>query len=62
MLRVSHRKYQTPRVSEQKIPRPKQDYRHFFIKDLGHDQPTILPTNGPKSTAPQPITHMRNAC
>ena len=55
-LAVPHRKYQTPRVFEQKVRLLKQDYRQLFIKDLGHDQPTILLTNDPKSTAPQLIT------
>ena len=55
-LPVPHRKYQTPRVFEQKVRLLKRDYRQLFIKDLGHDQPTILLTNDPKSTASQLIT------
>jgi len=54
-LPVPHRKYQTPRVFEQKVRLLKRDYRQLFIKDLGHDQPTILLTNDPRSTAPQLI-------
>jgi len=55
-LPVPHRKFQTPRVFEQKVRLLRRDYRQLFIKDLGHDQPTILLTNDPKSTAPQLIT------
>lgn len=55
-LPVPHRKYQTPRVFEQKVRLLKRDYRQLFIQDLGHDQPTILLTNDRKSTAPQLIT------
>ena len=31
-------------------------FRQFFIKDLGHDEPTILLTNDRRSTAGQLIT------
>ena len=31
-------------------------FRQFFIKDLGHDEPTILLTNDKRSTAGQLIT------
>src|ERR1700730_18658945 len=49
-LDVPNRKYRTPRVYEQKVCLRKSLYRQFFIKDLGHDQPTILLTNDRKST------------
>jgi Transposase DDE domain len=55
-LAVPHRKYQTPCVFEQKVRLLKRVYRQIFIKDLGHDQPTILLTNDAKSTASQLIT------
>jgi hypothetical protein len=55
-LDVPHRKYQTPRVFEQKVQLLKRVYRQVFIKDLGHDQPTILLTNDTRSTASQLIT------
>jgi len=55
-LDVPHRKYQTPRVFEQKVQLLKRVYRQVFIQDLGHDQPTILLTNDTKSTATQLIT------
>ena len=50
-LDLSHRKYRTPRVYEQKVCPRKRTFRQFFIKDLGHDQPTILLTNDATSTA-----------
>jgi hypothetical protein len=50
-LDVPNRKYRTPQVLEQKVCLRKRAYRQFFIKDLGHDQPTILLTNDRKSTA-----------
>jgi len=54
-LDVPHRKYRTPQIYEQKVCLLKRSYRQFFIKDLGHDQPTILLTNDRKSTARQLI-------
>ena len=50
-LDVPNRKYRTPQVYEKKICLLKCTYRQFFIKDLGHDQPTILLTNDSKCTA-----------
>ena len=50
-LDISPRKYRTPRVFEQKVCPCKRTFRQFFIKDLGHDQPTILLTNDATSTA-----------
>ena len=50
-LDLSHRKYRTPRVYEQKVCPRERAFRQFFIKDLGHDQPTILLTNDTSSTA-----------
>jgi len=54
-LDVPNRKYRTPRVYEQKVCLRKIIYRQFFIKDLGHDQPTILLTNDRTSTGRQLI-------
>ena len=54
-LDVPNRKYRIPRVYEQKVCLRKSLYRQFFIKDLGHDQPTILLTNDRKSTVRQLI-------
>ena len=54
-LDVPNRKYRMPKVFEQKVCLRKCTYRQFFIKDLGHDLPTILLTNDKKSTIPQLI-------
>lgn len=54
-LDVPNRKYRMPQVYEQKVCLLKCTYRQFFIKDLGHDQPTILLTNDSKCTARQLI-------
>jgi hypothetical protein len=50
-LDMPQRKYSTPRVFEQKLHVRQRTYRQFFIKDLGHEEPTILLTNDNKSTA-----------
>jgi hypothetical protein len=55
-LDLPQRKYRTPRVYEQKVCLRKRTFRQFFIKDLGHDEPTILVTNDRRSTACQLIT------
>ena len=55
-LDVPNRKYRTPQVYEQKVRLLQRTFRQFFIKDLGHDVPTILLTNDRKSTATQLIT------
>lgn len=55
-LDVPQRKYQTPRVYEQKVTPRTRSFRQFFIKDLGHDEPTILLTNDRRSTPCQLIT------
>jgi transposase len=54
-LDVPHRKYRTPRIYEQKTRPRQRTFRQFFIKDLGHDEPTILLTND-RRTATQLIT------
>jgi hypothetical protein len=54
-LDVPNRKYRTPKVYEQKVCLQKCTYRQLFVKDLGHDLPTILLTNDRKSTLPQLI-------
>jgi transposase len=54
-LDVPNRKYRTPQVYEQKVRLLQRTFRQFFIKDLGHDQPTILLTNDRKSTTAQLI-------
>jgi len=50
-LDVPHRKYRTPRVYEQKARPCQRIFRQFFIKDLGHDEPTILLTNDRRTPA-----------
>jgi transposase len=55
-LDVPHRKYRTPRVFEQTARPHERIYRQFFITDLGHDEPTILLTNDPKSNARSLVT------
>jgi len=52
---VPHRKYRTPRIYEQKARPHQRTFRQFFIKDLAHDEPTILLTND-RRTATQLIT------
>jgi transposase len=54
-LDLPQRKYRTPRVFEQKATPRNQTFRQLFIKDLGHDEPTILLTNDRRSTAAQLI-------
>ena len=44
-LDIPSRKYQNPRVFEQKVRLIKRRFRQLFIQDLGHEEPTILLTN-----------------
>ena len=57
-LKVPHRKYQTPRVVDQRVTLT--DYpgtlRQLLIRDLGHEEPTVLLTNDLKSSLPALIT------
>jgi hypothetical protein len=55
-LDVPHRKYRTPRIFEQKARLKERTFRQFFIRDLGHEQPTILITNDARSTPKQLVT------
>jgi transposase len=50
-LDLPHRKYRTPKVYEQRVKLLARSYRQFFIRDLGHDEATILLTNDAKSSA-----------
>ena len=54
-LDVPNRKYRTPQICEQKVRLLECTLRQIYIKDLGHDKPTILLTNDMKSTATQLI-------
>lgn len=57
-LEVPHRKFRTPRVVDQRIRL--KDYsgplRQLLIRDLGHDEPTVLLTNDLRSTCKPLIT------
>jgi len=55
-LDLPQRKYRTPRVYEQKVCLRERKFRQLFIKDLGHDEPTIMVTNDRHSTPCQLIT------
>ncbi len=52
-LDLPQRKFQTPSVFEQKATPCKRSFRQLFVKELGHDKPTILLTNDPSSSARQ---------
>jgi hypothetical protein len=55
-LDVPTRKYKTPRIYEQTIALAGQTFRQIFIRDLGHDEPTLLLTNDRRTSAPKLIT------
>ena len=57
-LDVPHRKFKTPRVVEQRVRLTGYagEVRQLLIRDLGHDEPTILLTNDLKSSAKSIIT------
>jgi hypothetical protein len=55
-LDVPTRKFQDPRVFEQKITLSGCSLRQLFIQDLGHEEPTILLTNDQDSTHAKLIT------
>lgn len=44
-LDVPNRKFKSPKVFEQKIKLEGRTFRQLFVKDLGHDEPTILLSN-----------------
>lgn len=44
-LDVPNRKFNSPKYFEQKIKLQGRIFRQIFVKDLGHDEPTILLTN-----------------
>jgi len=48
-LDVPTRQYRFPRVFEQKAQLSGCSFRQLFVKDLGHEEPTILLTNEKKS-------------
>jgi hypothetical protein len=55
-LDVPTRRFRTPRIFEQHVVIAGCKLRQFFIKDLGHEDPTILLTNDAKSKPPALIT------
>jgi hypothetical protein len=58
-LDVPHRKFKTPRVIDQKVQIKaygEQPLRQLLVRDLGHDEPTILLTNDTRSSAKSLIT------
>ena len=57
-LDVPHRKYKSPRVIDQRIRLGNCDgiFRELLIRDLGHDDPTILMTNDRTSSLKRIIT------
>ena len=55
-LDVPGRKYRTPRVYEQPVRLAGKRFRQFYVLDLGHDEPTIVLTNEPRSSAAKLIT------
>jgi hypothetical protein len=57
-LKVPHRKYQTPRVVDQRVTLTGYTgtLRQLLIRDLGHEEPTILLTNDRASSLKALIT------
>jgi hypothetical protein len=49
------RKFRTPRVYEQKVKLAGRSFRQLYIRDLGHEEPTILLTNEKRTTTPKLI-------
>ena len=55
-LDVPTRKYKTPRIHEQPVALAGDTFRQICIRDLGHDEPTLLLTNDRRSSARKLIT------
>jgi hypothetical protein len=55
-LDVPTRKYKTPRIHELSVSVAGETFRQIYIKDLGHDEPTLLLTNDLKTGAARLIT------
>jgi len=55
-LDVPTRKYRFPKVYEHVARIAGRDFRQMFIKELGHDEPTILLTNEKRTAAASVIT------
>jgi len=55
-LDVPTRKYKTPRIHEVSVSLAGETFRQIYIKDLGHDEPTLLLTNDRNTGATKLIT------
>ena len=55
-LAVPTRKYRFPKVYEQTVTIEGRNFRQMFIKDLGHEEPTVLLTNDRKTSPAKIIT------
>ncbi|MEK7757040.1 MAG: hypothetical protein AAB385_07495 [Planctomycetota bacterium] len=55
-LDVPARKYKTPRVFEQSVVLAGATFRQLYVRDLGHENATILLTNDPHATAAKLLT------
>ena len=55
-LDVPTRKYRTPRYYEQAVTLAGRRFRQLYLQDLGHDEPTILLTNEPRTSPKALIT------
>lgn len=55
-LDVPTRKFRFPKVFEQKVKIAGRELRQLFIKDLGHDEPTVLLTNDKTATQKALVT------
>lgn len=55
-LDVPTRKFRFPKVHETKVRLAGGEFRQMAIKDLGHEQPTVLLTNDHKTSAAKVIT------
>jgi hypothetical protein len=47
------RKFRTPRVYEQTVQLAGRSFRQLYLRDLGHEEPTILLTNERKTSTPK---------
>jgi hypothetical protein len=55
-LDVPGRKYKTPRVFEQQVVLAGAKFRQLYVRDLGHEEATILLTNDRHASAAKLIT------
>jgi len=55
-LDVPARKYKTPQVYAQPVRLEGHTFRQLFVRDLGHEEPTILVTNDQRTTPQKLLT------